>query len=196
MKGIQRAVLAALTLWAGSTRTAAATPDVRKIDSLHSTITVHVYKSGLFSGFAHDHEVEAPIETGEVNESGELSVELRIDTRKLHVLDPEASPETRAKIQETMQGPEVLDSARFSEIHFQSTSVEPKGSADWIVRGNLDLHGQVHPVAVDVTLKDGLYRGSAILKQTVFGIKPVTVAGGTVKVKDDLKVEFEIALVK
>jgi hypothetical protein len=27
-------------------------------------------------------------------------------------------------------------------------------------------------------------------------MKPVTVAGGTVKVKDEVKVEFEIALVK
>jgi hypothetical protein len=28
------------------------------------------------------------------------------------------------------------------------------------------------------------------------GITPVTVAGGTVKVKDEVKIEFEIALVK
>jgi hypothetical protein len=34
------------------------------------------------------------------------------------------------------------------------------------------------------------------LKQTDFGITPVTVAGGTVKVKDEVKIEFEIALMK
>jgi len=55
---------------------------------------------------------------------------------------------------------------------------------------------QDHPVAVEVTLKDQHYRGSTTLKQTDFGIKPVTVAGGTVKVKDDVKIEFEIALMK
>ena len=33
-------------------------------------------------------------------------------------------------------------------------------------------------------------------KQTAFGITPGTVAGGTVKVKDLVKVEFDIALVK
>jgi len=30
------------------------------------------------------------------------------------------------------------------------------------------------------------------LKQTDFGIKPVTIAGGTVKVKDELTIEFDI----
>jgi polyisoprenoid-binding protein YceI len=64
------------------------------------------------------------------------------------------------------------------------------------VHGTLDLHGQSHPVTVDVSLKDGVYQGTAALKQTEFGIKPVTVAGGTVKVKDEIKVEFAIALMK
>jgi hypothetical protein len=51
-------------------------------------------------------------------------------------------------------------------------------------------------VSVDVALKDGLYRGTATLKQTQFGITPVRLAGGTVKVKDEIKVDFSIALVK
>jgi hypothetical protein len=47
-----------------------------------------------------------------------------------------------------------------------------------------------------VALKDDRYRGSATLKQTDFGMTPVTIAGGTVKVKDEIKIEFEIALMK
>jgi polyisoprenoid-binding protein YceI len=74
--------------------------------------------------------------------------------------------------------------------------VEPKGPEHWIVHGNLALHGKDHLIAVEVTLKDERYRGSATLKQTDFGITPVTVAGGTVKAKDEVKVEFDIALVK
>jgi YceI-like domain len=58
----------------------------------------------------------------------------------------------------------------------------------------LDLHGQTHPVAVDVTLKDDVYRGTAVVKQTEFGIKPVSIAGGSVNVKDEVKIEFEIVL--
>jgi polyisoprenoid-binding protein YceI len=131
-----------------------------------------------------------------VKESAGPSIELRIDTRKLRVLDPEASDSTRAQIQETMLGIQVLDADHFPEIHFQSIGVEPKGPDHWIVHGNLALHGKDHTIAVEVTLKDERYRGSATLKQTDFGITPVTVAGGTVKVKDEIKVEFDIALVK
>lgn len=49
---------------------------------------------------------------------------------------------------------------------------------------------------VDVALKDGMYRGTAALKRTHFGTTPLRVVGGTVKVKDEIKMDFPIALVK
>ena len=166
----------------------------RAIDGDHSSLKIHVSKSGFFSAFAHNHEIEAPIASGNVHTTGSPFVELHVDARKLRVLDPELSESTRAQIQKTMEGAQVLDADRFPEIHFLSNEVEAKGTGHWMVTGTLDLHGQSHPVTVDVTLKDGFYRGSAIFKQTAFGITPVTVAGGTVKVKDELKLEFVIAL--
>jgi hypothetical protein len=33
----------------------------RVIDTEHSTITVHVFKSGLFRAFADDHVIQAPV---------------------------------------------------------------------------------------------------------------------------------------
>lgn len=173
---------------------ATANSDAREIDSAHSTITVRVYKSGFLSAFGHNHEIQALVQSGQVNESGDLSVVLRVDASKLRVLDPEASDSTRAQIQETMLGPQVLDANRFREIRLQSTAVEPRGPEHWIVHGNLALHGTERPVTFEVALKEGRYRGSLSLKQTDFGMKPVTVAGGTVKVKDEVKIEFEIAL--
>jgi polyisoprenoid-binding protein YceI len=189
-------VFTALMLCLGLTRLVAAPSDTREIDGPHSTMTVHVYKSGFLSAFGHNHEIRAPIQSGQVKESGNSSVEMRIDARKLRVLDPEASDSTRAQIQETMLGTQVLDADHFPEIRFQSTGVEPKGPDHWIVHGNLGLHGKDHPITFEVTLKDARYRGSATLKQTDFGITPVTVAGGTVKVKDEVKVDFELALVR
>jgi polyisoprenoid-binding protein YceI len=109
-------------------------------------------------------------------------------------LDAEVSADTRAKIQATMLGAEVLDVSRFPEIHFQSTSVEPSGANHWMVHGNLELHGQNHPVSFEVTLQDGFYAGTALLKQSEFGITPVKLAGGTIRVKDEIKVMFSIAL--
>jgi hypothetical protein len=60
----------------------------RSVAVANSSLKVHVYKTGLFSAFGHNHEIEAPIESGEVSESGKLSVTLRVDARKLKVLDP------------------------------------------------------------------------------------------------------------
>ena len=165
------------------------------IDRAHSTIMVYVYKTGILSTLAHNHEIEAPIESGEVKGSEGSSVELRVSSSKLRVLDTEVSDGTRAKIQATLQG-EVLDVGRFPEIHFQSTEVKPSGTEHWIVHGNLDLHGQIHPISFEVALTNGLYEGTVLLKQSEFGITPVKVAGGTVRVKDEIKVAFSIALLQ
>jgi polyisoprenoid-binding protein YceI len=82
-----------------------------------------------------------------------------------------------------MEGPQVLDSNRFAEISFHSTAVESKGKEHWTVLGNLTLHGQSSSVSVDVNLRNGHYLGSARLKQRTFGMTPINIAGGTVKVK-------------
>jgi polyisoprenoid-binding protein YceI len=164
----------------------------RSIDGEHSRVVVRVFKAGVFSVFAHDHEIAAPITRGSVESGEPRAVELEIDARKLRVLDQKAPEEERLKIQKTMNGPEVLDSTRFSEIRFASSAVEK--TAGWTVRGNLTLHGQTHPIVVHVTQKGDRYLGSVSLNQSDFGITPVKIAGGTVRVKDEVKIEFEIAL--
>jgi polyisoprenoid-binding protein YceI len=60
------------------------------------------------------------------------------------------------------------------------------------VHGDLTVHGQTRPVLVEVTGEAGHYRGSAAVRQTDFGIQPVSAAGGTIKVKNEVRVEFEI----
>jgi hypothetical protein len=47
-------------------------------------------------------------------------------------------------------------------------------------------------VTVKVVRDHDHYRGSASLKQTAFGITPITIAGGAVKVKDEVSIEFDI----
>ena len=66
------------------------------VDVVHSTLTIRVFKRGLFSGFAHDHEISAPLSSGSVD-AAELSVEVHFVAQKLKVLDPDASAADRAK---------------------------------------------------------------------------------------------------
>ncbi len=162
------------------------------IDPAHSVMTIRVFKSGLFSGFAHNHEIEARGVEGQVITSERQQVSLRIDTRKIKVLDPGVSADDRSQVQQTMAGPKVLDTTRFPEIRFQSTSVVQKGPALWEVSGNLTLHGQTRPVTVRVQANGSRYSGQASVDQRDFGIQPISLFGGTVKVKDEVKIEFDI----
>ncbi len=184
--------LLALSVFLAST---CAFAQARNIDTAHSVMTVHVFKTGLFSGFAHNHEISAPISEGTVD-IGQPRVSLRVDARKLRVMDSEVSDSTRAQIQKTMEGPEVLDSEQFPEISFQSESIEAAGNQHWIVDGKLTLHGETKPVRVEVSQTGGHYKGSATVKQRDFGIKPVSIAGGTVKVKNEVKIDFDLVLEK
>ena len=164
----------------------------RTIDTERSTLTVRVFKAGLFSFAAHNHEIRAPIASGSLTESQAPAVKLSADARRLTVLDPELPADKRAEVQKTMHSADVLDSEQFPEIRFRSTAIEKAGEGNWTVRGQLTLHGQTNPVVVSVTGGSGHYRGSAAFKQRTFGIQPVSIAGGTIKVKDEVKIEFEI----
>src|ERR1700686_2544808 len=101
------------------------------IDTQKSTLTIHVGKTGIFSGLGHEHEVRAPIHDGTANTGPAPAVEIHVDARTLRVIDKDASEKDRADIQQTMLGPEVLDSERHPEIVFKSTSAEPAGPGHW-----------------------------------------------------------------
>jgi hypothetical protein len=163
----------------------------RSIDTANSKLIVHVSKAGLFSAFGDNHEVEAPISEGFIDEAARR-VKLVIESQRMKVLDPQLSPEKRREVQQRMIGPDVLDVARFPQITFQSTRIEETGPGLLLVRGQLSLHGVVRPVVVNVRSENGRYVGTATLKQREFGIRPVSVAGGTVRVKDELGIEFNV----
>ena len=161
------------------------------IDPQKSSITVRVFKAGVFSAFGHEHEISAPIEQGSFKENP-ASVELTVDARRMRVMDKGISEKDRADIQQTMLGPKVLDSEKFPTIRFRSTRVELLGEGKWSLLRDLTIHGETRPVKVRVEGANGRYHGTAELKQKDFGITPVTVGGGAVKVKNELRIEFDI----
>ena len=160
------------------------------IDS-SSKLMVHAFKSGLFFGLADNHEIEAPISDGTVDE-GALRVRFVVDAGRMKVLDPKLSEGKRKEVQDRMQGPEVLDSPHFPKITFESSKVERTDQGALRVEGRLFLHGMTRPITVSVRTENGHYVGTTTLSQREFGISPISIAGGTVKVKDELKIEFDI----
>lgn len=174
------------------------------IDPAGSTLEIDVYREGLLRALGHDHLVAARDFSGAVQFDSHgvenSSVTLRVATKSLAVMDPGQSEKDRGQVQETMQGDGVLDVARYPEIVFQSNRVEnaEKQGDGWRISlaGTLEIHGVRKPAAFPLivrVLPDALSaQGEVFLLQTDFGITPVRVAGGAVKVKDRLRVRFVI----
>lgn len=162
-----------------------------QVNAPHSTITIHVRKSGLFSAFAHDHVIAAPIAHGSLDPKA-MTVQITVATKQIKVLDPEASEKDRAEIQSTMLSPKVLDPDKYPEIRFTSSHIERTRPDHYVVTGKLDLHGVSRQLSFPVTGSPDRYQGKTKVKQTDFGIKPVSIAGGSVKVKDEVEIDVDV----
>jgi len=178
------------------------------IDSAQSKVEIHVGKEGAFGAFGHDHLVEVRQVSGQAQfdsqKMEQSTVRIHISTKSITVVDPGESEKDRKEVQATMEGEKVLDVAKFPEITFTSTRISStKKSPDgWELSfaGKLNLHGVEKPVtfAMHVTENaDKLHgQGELSILQTEYGITPVKAGGGTVKVKDKLKITVNIVASK
>ena len=168
-----------------------------------SHVTIEVGKTGMLSFAGHAHEILAPGVSGTVivdeADPSRSSVSLEFRAASLRVSGAGEPPADVPKVQETMLGPSVLDVARFPSVSFRSSRVvvvtRSADGADIRIEGEVALHGvkRTLTIPVHVTLGAGgtmTARGSFQIRQSDYGIKPVTAAGGAVRVKDELEVRF------
>ena len=181
------------TIVCGLALAAPGSAEDRLIDTERSTVTVHVFKSGLFRTFADEHIIQAPLEEGSLDDSVP-HVQIVIDARRMRTLDPGLSARDRQEVETRMLGAEVLDVNQFQRIAFHSVTIQRLGARGWLVQGELELHGQIHPMTVNVFPEGGHYKGSATFRQSDFGIAPISMMGGTLGVKDEVKIDFDIVV--
>jgi hypothetical protein len=74
------------------------------IDTQKSTLTIHVGKTGIFSGLGHEHEVRAPIHSGTADTGSHPAVEIHVDARALRVIGKDELEKDRAEVQEDDAG--------------------------------------------------------------------------------------------
>jgi len=162
------------------------------IDTQRSIITIHVGKSGLLSAAAHNHSVNAPISSGTIQESGTPHIEFKIETAKMMVKpDPGIDAKDQATIQTHMEEL-TLETKKFPEITFRSSHIERIADGQWKVDGDLSLHGVTKPVSLTVRQTGDYWTTQTVLKQTDFGIKPISIGGGIIKVKNEVEIDFKI----
>jgi polyisoprenoid-binding protein YceI len=162
------------------------------IDVQRSTITIHAGKAGILSAAGHDHWIQAPISSGTIGESPAPHVAFTVETAKMTVKpDPKVDAKTQAEIQKDMEEM-TLETKKFPEIRFRSSRIEKLADGQWRVAGDLSLHGITKPVSLTVKRTGDSYTARTVLKQTDFGIKPVSVGGGVIKVKNEVEIDFQI----
>jgi polyisoprenoid-binding protein YceI len=171
------------------------------IDGGASRIAVHVGKSGVLGFAGHRHEVSAHPSGGRVHaDAQELSASSV--TVEIHAADFSVDAEKEGagdapKVQATMER-EVLETQRHPDISFTSSSVRGRTLAEGRyaleLTGTLQLHGvrreMTVPVEVQVTGTTLTATGKLSLTHEAFGLKRASGGGGTVRVANELSVDF------
>jgi len=179
-----------------------ASASLYEVDRDRSRAVIEVGKAGALSFLAgHTHEVVGPI-AGVVHldqPDGHSDVQLEIDAGALRVTGKGDPPDDVPKVQQAMLSDQVLDVRHYPLIVFRSLSVTIKTQTptalDLAVAGQLTLHNVTRSFTVPVKVAlDGdqlTATGAFPLKQTDFGIRPISV-GGVVAVRDTLNISFTI----
>ncbi len=175
-----------------------------------SRIVVHVFKKGLLSGVAHDHHFVAGdwrvTARFDATHPADARFEVVIAAGSLRDRQPELSKEDREKVDRQAAGEGVLDARRYPEIRFISKEAvrvaapaPTEGGIEGEISGSLSLHGREHPLSVPVhAAREGdgwRARGSVRFKQSDFGIEPYSGFLGTIAVRDEVEVEYDLVMV-
>lgn len=172
------------------------------IDATASRLTVQAFATGLLSSFGHnptiairdfDGEIECDPETYE-----NAHVRVTVRTNAMDVQD-EMKRDDRRKLEQEMYE-KILEISRFPVAEFQSKEISIQKSGDDLllahVTGDLAFHGstQSHSLDARVNSLGTVLRisGQFPLRQSSYGIKAFSFAGGALKLKDELKFSFEL----
>ena len=173
------------------------------IDSTKSTFTVRAFATGLLSAFGHSPTIAIPDLEGEILFSAGA-----IDQSSLHILIHAASlsvtDDIREKDREEINRAtheQVLESDSYPDVVYECSRVTAsrlgEGQYWGTLNGDLTLHGvkRNQPVPVRISLTGDVLRaaGEFSIRQSDYEIRPVSAAAGTVKLKDELKLSFDIS---
>ena len=172
------------------------------VDGKGSRFTARAFATGLLSAFGHDPTISIPEFEGEarvnLNALGESSLHLVIQAASLTVTG-DINDKDRNEINRRMHD-EVLDSDGYPEITYECSKLSASQTGEgqyWVaLNGELSMHGvtRSQPISARVTVNGDTLQaaGDFSVRQSDYEIKPVSAAGGTVKLKDEIKLSFEI----
>jgi|HubBroStandDraft_6_1064221.scaffolds.fasta_scaffold187390_2 polyisoprenoid-binding protein YceI len=172
------------------------------IDGRASRFTVRAFASGMLAAMGHNPTVGIREFSGEMSFDPEKaqagSFRLGVNAASLSIQDDVSEKDRREM--ERLMNQEVLEAAKFPEIRYEASDITVTRVSEMLysaaLNGELTLHGVTRrqPINARITLLGSMLRASGdfTLDQTDYNIKLVSVAGGVLKVKDELKFSFAI----
>jgi polyisoprenoid-binding protein YceI len=172
------------------------------IDAKGGNFTVRAFATGMLSVFGHNPTIVIPDFEGEIFLNPEAveksSLRLVIHSASLNDTD-DVSEKDRNEINRAMHQ-DVLESDSFPEIVYECSGLTASKTGEdqyWLnLNGELTLHGvtRAQPVPARVRLNGDMLRavGEFSVRQSDYEIRPVSAVGGTIKLKDELKLSFDI----
>ena len=172
------------------------------VDARSSRFTVQAFATGILSAMGHNPRIGIRTFSGEVDFNAEAvqasGFRLSMKSSSLGVLDDISDKDRRDM--EQMMNEQVLESSRYPDIVYDAPSVKitriESALYSALLSGTLSFHGVTRDQSVSARIAafDEMIRASGefSLNQSDYGIKPISVAGGAMKVKDELKFSFEM----
>jgi polyisoprenoid-binding protein YceI len=172
------------------------------VDPKASRFTVQAFASGILSAMGHNPKIGIRTFSGEVDFNAEAieggALRLTVQSASLAVQDGISDKDRREM--ERLMKEDVLEVAKYPEIRYEAKTIAVSrvdGSLySATLNGNLSLHGVTLPLPITARIATfgELLRtsGEFTLRQSEYQIKPVSVAGGALKLKDEVKFSFEM----
>lgn len=172
------------------------------LDTRASQFTVQVFSGGLLSAFGHSPTIAIRDFSGEAqmpsDHPEESSLRITISAASLAVRD-DVSDKDKREIERVMQQ-EVLETSSYPEIVYDCSKAQVTKAGDGqyavTLHGELSMHGvtRAQPIEAKVSLNEDVLRAFGVfsLRQTDYDLRLASVAGGALKVKDELKFSFHI----
>jgi polyisoprenoid-binding protein YceI len=172
-----------------------------RIEPTKSRFVIETETSGLSFLFVHDHRIEASDFSGMANfsPSGQgASLDLTVRAGSLHLIE-EKSIADRASIENALRE-DVLETAKYPDITFKTRAVTSErrddGTYDVRLTGELRLHGvrRTMTIPARVALESNALHAIGVfeIRQTDFKITPFSFVKGTVVIKDNVTISFDI----
>jgi polyisoprenoid-binding protein YceI len=164
------------------------------------SILVKTTRTGLGAKVGHDLTLEptrwrgtAVVDTHDPARSS-VTAEVDVDSLEIRQASGGVKPLTdsdRADIKKNLR--KALNAGQHPTITFRSTRIT--GSPEsFTIDGDLTIADATQPVSVRGQVTDGRARGGTTIVQSRWGIKPYSAFFGALKLRDEVEVEFDVAL--